>query len=192
MTDRTLWQSAVDLQDFLERSGFPFCFIGGIAYQRWGQPRTTIDLDATIVVEFGRENEIIDMVLRRYQSRIPEPTEFAEQARILLIEDLAGTPIDLSIGGLPFEQRVVDRSSMWGTSARQQIRTCSAEDLIVLKAFASRQQDWIDVERVIDRQEGKLDRALIFEELRPLAELKEEWEIVTRLETLFDQVAGRG
>lgn len=43
------------------------------------------------------------------------------------------------------------------------LRTCSAEDLIVLKAFAGRGQDWVDVERIIVRQTGKLDWAYIRE-----------------------------
>jgi hypothetical protein len=66
-----------------------------------------------------------------------------------------------------------------------EIRTCSAEDLVVLKSFASRPQDWIDVEKVIIRQGPRLDRALIIEELKPLAELKEEPEILSRLDQLF-------
>jgi hypothetical protein len=62
------------------------------------------------------------------------------------------------------------------------LRTCSAEDLIVLKAFASRPRDWIDVEGIIVRQAGKLDWAYVDRELRPLAELKEAPEILSELE----------
>jgi predicted nucleotidyltransferase len=62
------------------------------------------------------------------------------------------------------------------------LRTCSAEDLIVLKAFAGRGQDWADIERVIVRQSGKLDWNYIYEQLRPLAQLKDAPEIVDQLE----------
>ncbi len=160
MIHRTLWESAVELQSFLASSGYPFCFIGGIAYQRWGEPRTTEDLDATILTDFGKERDVIEMVLRRYQSRVPDAASFAVQARILLIQDLAGSPIDLSIGGLPYEHAVVRRSTLWQTPASGSIRTCCAEDLVVLKAFAARPQDWIDVEKVIVRQGDRLDREL--------------------------------
>lgn len=61
-------------------------------------------------------------------------------------------------------------------------RTCSAEDLIVLKAFAGRGQDWVDVERIIVRQTGKLDWDYIREQLRPLAELKDRHAILDQLE----------
>jgi len=51
----------------------------------------------------------------------------------------------------------------------------------VLKAFAGRGQDWVDVERTIVRQTGRLDWDYIYEQLRPLAELKEAPEIVDQL-----------
>ena len=38
MIERPLWESAVELQQFLEKCQYEFCFIGGIAYQRWGEP----------------------------------------------------------------------------------------------------------------------------------------------------------
>lgn len=185
MIERTLWESAVELHRFLAGSGFPFCFIGGIAYQRWGEPRTTQGLDATILTDFGKEREVIEMMLCRYQSRIPDAVSFAIQARILLLQDIAGSPIDLSIGGLPYEHAVVRRSTLWQTPESGGIRTCSAEDLVVLKAFAARPQDWIDVEKVILRQGDRLDHELIRAELAPLVELKEEPEISRRLETLL-------
>lgn len=96
-----------------------------------------------------------------------------------------GSSIDLALGGMPFEGRIISRATMWGTPAAGEIRTCTAEDLVVLKSFASRPQDWIDVEKVIIRQGDKLDRELITEELDPLVKLKEEPEITVQLTTLF-------
>ena len=66
------------------------------------------------------------------------------------------------------------------------IRTCSAEDLIVYKAFADRPRDWIDVEGVLLRQQGRLDLELVFAELMPLSDAKESPEIVRRLRSLTD------
>jgi hypothetical protein len=187
--DRNLWESAREFEEFLKRGGYRFCFIGGVAVQRWGEPRVTEDLDVTVLAEFGRERPVVDALLGRYQARIADPVGFALQARVLLIRNLAGCNIDVSMGGMPYEERVVDRSSTWGMPGAGQIRTCSAEDLVVLKAFASRPQDWIDVEKVIIRQGDRLDRDLIREELRPLVELKEEPEIQLQLESLFEKEA---
>lgn len=70
---------------------------------------------------------------------------------------------------------------MFAFPGNAMIRTCSAEDLIVLKAFAGRPKDWLDVEGVIVRQTGKLDWRYICDQLAPLAELKEEPEIMDEL-----------
>jgi predicted nucleotidyltransferase len=64
------------------------------------------------------------------------------------------------------------------------LRTCSAEDLIVLKAFANRNRDWDDIESVIVRNRESLDWNLIYRELKPLADLKEAPDIPIRLERL--------
>ena len=57
----------------------------------------------------------------------------------------------------------------------------------MLKAFAGRGQDWVDVERIIVRQAGKLDWNYIRAQLGPLAELKETPEILDRLEARRDE-----
>jgi Nucleotidyl transferase AbiEii toxin, Type IV TA system len=185
MLDEGLWQSAVELERYLDSQKLPFVFIGGIALQRWGEPRMTSDIDATVVVPFGTERSVATEILKRYQSRIDDPISFATQARILLLQDLHGNRIDLSIGGMPFEERMLERASYWNVLGQNRIRTCSAEDLVILKAFASRPQDWIDIKNVIIRQAEKLNRLMILEELTPLVELKEEPEILTQLDHLF-------
>lgn len=53
------------------------------------------------------------------------------------------------------------------------------------KSFASRDQDWVDVEHVLMTQSRKLNVRQIFDELRPLAELKEDASILPRLEALM-------
>jgi hypothetical protein len=92
------------------------------------------------------------------------------------------------LGAFPFEERTVERASPWKARGdRNPIITCSAEDLIVHKAFAAREQDWIDLEGAVMRQGPRLDVEQIWKELRPLAELKEEPEILTKLQKVFDQ-----
>jgi len=65
-----------------------------------------------------------------------------------------------------------------------EIRTCSGEDLIVLKLFASRPLDIRDAEGVIFRHRENLDWTYIEEQLTPLAEAKEEPEILQTLNSL--------
>ena len=70
----------------------------------------------------------------------------------------------------------------WGRPEGHDLRTCSAEDLLVHKSFAARPHDWLDVEVVLDRQQERLDLDLVRRELKPLAELKPETDIMPELE----------
>jgi hypothetical protein len=55
-------------------------------------------------------------------------------------------------------------------------------DLIVLKAFADRPKDWMDIEGVIIRQGATLDWPYVRTQLAPLAELKEAPGLLETLE----------
>ena len=43
-----LFREALGVQEFLVERRWPFCFIGGVALQHWGEPRATRDLDLTV------------------------------------------------------------------------------------------------------------------------------------------------
>ena len=171
--------AAFALQQFFEARQWRFCIIGGIALLRWGGPRFTDDVDATLLTGFGREDEFARQILSAgYEARVPDAIAFAQKRRVLLCEAPNGTPIDISFGGLPFEELVIERSSLFEFEPGCWLRTCSAEDLIVQKLFAFRPQDLLDVETVHIRQRGNLDWAYIETQLAPLAELKEQPEIM--------------
>jgi hypothetical protein len=113
----------------------------------------------------------------------------AVQRWVVLLEGASGVPIDVSLDGIPFEERVVERSSPWDIGGAEPLATCSAEDLVVLKAFAGRDKDWLDIEGVVVRQRGRLKTALVLRELRPLLELKEDARSLARLRAILDRVA---
>jgi len=138
-------------------------------------------VDLTLLTGFGGEDPFVDVLLRHFGGRIPDARKFALTHRGLLLRSESGVGLDIALGGLPFEERVVERASFFDYPPGVPVRTCSAEDLIVMKAFAGRGQDWVDVERVIVRQAGKLDWAYVNEQLAPLAELKGEPEILDQL-----------
>ena len=64
-------------------------------YQRWGEPRQTTDVDATLLVEFGRELDVVRHLLKTYSSRIENAESFALQNRIVLLQSSQGIGIDL-------------------------------------------------------------------------------------------------
>lgn len=114
--------------------------------------------------------------------------EFALRQRVLLLRSRDGVGIDVALGALPFEERCVGRASDWTIPPGVVLRTCAAEDLVVLKAFAGRPQDWLDLESVLVRQRRTLDWGLIVGELRPLLELRETPENMERLQQLRSTV----
>lgn len=183
-----IYQAARDIQRICEGSGWRFCFVGGIAVQRWGEPRFTHDAGLTLLTGFGGESAYIQRLLDDYESRTPDAAQFALKTRVLLLKAPNGIPVDISLGALPFEERMVDRASGWEAASGVDLRTCSAEDLIVLKTFAGRDLDWVDLRGIVTRQAGKLDTELVFRELDPLLELKGDTSARERLRALI--VAG--
>jgi hypothetical protein len=180
---KDLFEAAGRVQEFLDARKWRSCIIGGIAVLRWGEPRLTRDVDVTLLTGIGDEERFVDEILKHFSSRIPEARDFALTRRVLLLTGEDGTGIDLALGGLPFEENAVQRASRFEFYPGMTLRTCSAEDLIVMKAFADRDQDWLDVRGIIDRQ-PTLDWGTIFSELEPLSELKGAPEIMTRLKRL--------
>lgn len=176
-----LYATALDVQRLCESQQWSFCVIGGLAVQRWGEPRLTRDVDLTLITGFGDEENFIKTWLRDYKFRPPGSMEMALKSRVLLLVNPHGTPVDVALGGIDFERRSIQRSSLWKTPAGA-IRTCSAEDLLVHKCFAGREQDWVDVDGILARQKGKLDFALVRRELKPLLELQEKPDKLERLE----------
>jgi predicted nucleotidyltransferase len=189
MSMEQVWRCAAETEVLLRDRGMQYCFIGGLANYRWGKPRTTHDVDLTLLSDVRNERQIIDRILADFGTRRPDAVAFALAHRVLLLKDHTGFPVDISLGFMPYEVRMIDRATPWGTPQSAKVTTCSAEDLVVLKAFANRDRDWTDVRGVLVRQGKKLDRKLILEELAPLVELKEEPEILDRLVRLMESVA---
>jgi hypothetical protein len=176
-------RAAAALQAVCEAEGWRFCFIGGLAVLRWGEPRETIDVDLTLVTGFHDEARFVSTLTRHFEPRIERAAEFAAVNRVLLLRAPSGVGLDIALAGLPFEEGVVDRSSLFTFPPDIGLRTCSAEDLLVLKAFADRPKDWVDVDGIIIRQSGRIDWDYVQTQLAPLVELKDAPEILGRLAT---------
>jgi hypothetical protein len=183
--------AATDLEAAFQVNGWRFCFIGGVAVQRWGNPRFTRDLDLTLLTGFGQEEQFLDALFRVLQPRRTDAREFALRNRVLLARTSNGIDVDVALGALPFEERSVARATVWPLRSGAKITTCSAEDLIVHKIFAGRGRDVDDVETVLTRQHGKLNLNQLREELKPLLELKGEPEALDKLERTIVTVERR-
>ncbi len=181
----SLFEAGLEIQEFFNTQGWPFCFIGGLAVLRWGEPRMTVDLDVCLLCGLGNESLYIKGLLEKFKSRIEDALDFAERNRILLIVSSNGIPIDISLSGLPFEEEMIDRATSFSYAPDCKLVTATAEDIIVLKAFADRPRDWADVENIIMRQGNTLHKRYIFNKLKPLCMLKEEPEIYQKLQSML-------
>jgi hypothetical protein len=180
-------RAAAEVQQFCKARGWRFCFIGGLAVQRWADPRQTEDAVLTLLTGFSGEEDFVDELLGAFAARGEGEREQALLRRVLLLRSADGVEIDIALGALPFEEHSVQRASDWEISPELALTTCSAEDLIVHKAFAARDLDWADVASIVMRQGRKLTLEQIWTELRPLVGLKEEPEILAKLQKIFDQ-----
>lgn len=180
-----LFAAALELQRFFEARRWRFCFIGGLAVQRWGEPRLTLDVDCTLMTGLGQEARYVDELLAVFAGRGDRPRDFALANRVLLLHGPSRVPLDIALGAMPFEERCVARASTFDIGHGQSLLTCAAEDLVVFKAFAGRDRDWLDVESIVLRQGDALDAETIWRELLPLLELKEDAAAEPRLRRLM-------
>jgi hypothetical protein len=185
-----VFDAALAAQAACEALGLKFCVIGGVALQRWGEPRFTADADLSVLVEPGHENAVAVALLTRMESRVENPLEFARRTRVMLLKSDDGVGVDLVLAGLPFEARVIERSSLWQIDDDTTLRTCSAEDLLVMKAFAARDKDWADITGILERIGIRLDLNHVRKELQPLVAAKEEPEILEQLELRITRILG--
>jgi hypothetical protein len=86
-----LFEAARQLQEFCDLQGWRSCFIGGLAVQRWGEPRVTRDIDLTVLAGFGSEQRIIDPLLDHYTARVKDARDFAQRRRVLLLAAPGGS-----------------------------------------------------------------------------------------------------
>ena len=84
---------------------------------------------------FGEEQRFSDVLLEHFEARISDAAAFAQERRVLLLRSNKGVGLDVALAALPYEALVIQRSSYFDYPPDIPLRTCSAEDLVVLKAL---------------------------------------------------------
>ncbi len=172
------------LQDLLEQFQHQGVIIGGVAASLLGTPRYTADLDAVILLDL---NDIPELLLKAaklaIEPRISDAADFARKNRVLLLRHTpSGIDIDLSLGFLPFEVEMVERSCMVNLG-NIKLRLPTPEDLIIMKAVAHRPKDLGDIQAIASSH-ADLDHKRICFWLEQFAELLDKpdlWEEIKKL-----------
>ncbi|MEW6586607.1 MAG: nucleotidyl transferase AbiEii/AbiGii toxin family protein [Nitrospirota bacterium] len=181
-----LMEPLAALQRLLDRFHQQGVIMGGIASALLGKPRFTVDLDAM----FLASNKDIPGILKFAEvegiaPRLENAEEFARKNRVLLLRHSAsGVDIDISLGVLPFEEEVVERSKVYQVG-RLHIRLPAPEDLIILKVVAHRPKDLFDIQAIAESNPN-LDLEHIERWVKDFAsvlEMPELWEEIKQIIT---------
>lgn len=177
-----LARTAHAVLECLDRARLPACLIGGLAVQRWGEPRATQDVDLTVLAPYGEEARPLDVLLGAFRARTPDARAFAERYRVLRLESAEGIGIDVSLAALPFEIEVLERAVAWTLASDIRLRVCTAEDLLVYKLIAARPRDLVDIDGLVRLQHRTLDVDRIREQTATLAEALEAPDLLAPFE----------
>src|SRR4030067_1670823 len=172
----SLLQAVKEITKFLDRHKIPYVLLGGLAVQYWGEPRTTRDIDVTVVVSQEELESFLQKALERFSPRIPDALSFARDHRVLLVKTDTGVPIDISLGIPGYEEEVM-RRAITVSFHDVRVRMISVDDLILHKSVVGRARDREDVERILIRQRLQVDLAYIRRWLSDFAPLVETQDV---------------
>lgn len=161
----------------LDELEVPYMVIGGHANALWGEPRATLDIDITIWLEESRVAELVDHLAPSFSARVSNPESFVEETRVLPVETADGLAADLIFGLLPFEEQAIGRARTVEVGG-QEVRFCTAEDLILLKIVSTRERDRSDIRGVVLHQGRTLNLDYLEVRIEELADLLERPEIL--------------
>ncbi len=165
-----------DLAQRLGEGGTPYMVIGGMANAVWGHPRSTIDLDLTVLLDPSAAATLVESLGASYSCRVSNPEEFVAETRVLPLRHFGGVQIDLIFALLPFEEEAIAR----GVSIDVQgilVRFCTPEDLVLHKIVSTRERDRNDVREILRRRRDSLDRSYLDPRVHELAVLLERPEV---------------
>lgn len=175
------------LQTLLDKYDGRGVIIGGIATGLLGKPRFTVDLDAMFLATINDAPRILNLAKEEgIEPRTDNVLEFAKKSHVLLLRHKkSGINIDISLGILPFEEEVVERSIRHDAGVMA-IRLPTPEDLIILKAVAHRPKDLEDIRTIVDNYET-LDTKRIETWVKSFAEIMESPELWAQIEKILER-----
>lgn len=169
--------------DFLNDHHVPYMVIGGLANSIWGEVRLTRDADFKVSIGDQSLADFRALVTKRFRERQTAIPPHLQSAHVIHIWAMPGVPVDLLVSIFDYERQAIELAVEM-TIEGVPVRICTAEDFIIHKVVANREQDWIDVERVLVRQKSRLDQKYIMRWLKQFAEGLEAPEILTRYQQL--------
>ena len=174
------------LQKLISRLGQRGVVIGGIAASVLGQARYTEDIDAMFLLSVHDIPRFLAEAKQEgIEPRIENAADFAKKNRVFLLRHtLTATNIDISLGIMPFEQEVIERSSIREFEDSLRVRLPTPEDLIIMKAIAHRPKDLEDI-RTLVMKYPDLDFERVRSWVRDFAETLETPQLWNEIEKIL-------
>jgi hypothetical protein len=186
---RSLGERLLALAAALEAASIPYAFGGAIAYNYYGEPRATRDIDINVFLPQSQSEQTL-AVLR--QTGVPLDIEQARQ-EILRTGQIRlrweHMPVDLFFSTVPFHDESQGRTRRVPFRGRV-IPVLSAEDITICKVAFNREQDWLDVRNVLAIQGAEFDLEYARQWLYDM--FPQDDERVTRFERLVAQLREHG
>jgi hypothetical protein len=155
------------LEDVFDRLALQRSYGGAIAYNYYGPPRLTQDVDVLVALPDVKAPALVEELRRAgclHGDSDPRPVELRA-----VLDDLrskthfaafvhSGVTIEVFVPWHPFHHRVLGRSPERDLEGRR-IRIHAPEDLIVFKKVFDRPKDIGDIKAMLMAQQGRLDLA---------------------------------
>jgi predicted nucleotidyltransferase len=183
-----LLAALTDLRAALEEIGASYMLIGGLAVIARGVARLTRDVDATVWAEGLNIPAILSTLARHgIVARVADADRFARTRQVLLLRHgQSETPLDISLGWLPFERAALNRADTLDLAGIR-VPVARAEDLIVYKAVAWRARDRDDIERLLVVHGDRLDLGNIRRLVAEFASALDEPERVSQFDLIVER-----
>ncbi len=170
--------------DFLEKHGYRYSVIGGIALAQLKVLRYTHDVDFKVLVP----NTDYTAVRQAIRAAFPDRARrHVPENPLIVAVNIENVIVDFLLALPGYEEKIIERAvqqDLGGFSAW----ICTAEDLIIQKVVAGRRRDWPDVEELLLAQKGKLDHVYIRDWLSQFAEALDNPDLVTEYQKLRDNI----
>lgn len=151
---KSLMDSLLGLCSLMEEKGVDYVLIGGLAMSVWAEPRATVDIDFLVLVD-EKETQTFLKILEESEKFLFINKEIILFKNIKLLRAVLDVVpeivVDFILSDNQFKRLAVSRKIRLNLKDRL-INVVSPEDLIIIKMLSQRDQDIIDIEKIIEYQ----------------------------------------
>jgi predicted nucleotidyltransferase len=155
----SLFEILIKLTTVLNQQKVPYMLVGGLAVNYYGAPRTTGDIDISVLVNSENiKNFLSGLRKKKFVFHAKEVLLLAKTSNRFLIFDPSNAyRVDCWMPKTGFELQALNRRVQVKIGGKK-IFLPSAEDLVLFKLLAGREKDQEDLKWIVLRQKKHLDK----------------------------------